>query len=68
MIVGMDANPQARDAIGAGGNFKASMAQDFQGIGSAVAAAAADAIAGKPSSAAVTYVPTKLITASNVGE
>ena len=68
VIVGMDANPQARDAIAAGGNFKASMAQDFQGIGSAVAAATARAIAGEPSSAAVTYVPTKLITIANVNE
>jgi ribose transport system substrate-binding protein len=31
VIVGMDANPQARDAIAAGGNFEASMAQDFEG-------------------------------------
>ena len=35
VIVGMDANPQARDAIAAGGNFEASMAQDFEGIGAA---------------------------------
>lgn len=68
VIVGMDANPQARDAIAAGGNFKASMAQDFEGIGSAVAAATARAIAGEPSTAAVTYVPTKLITAANVSD
>ncbi len=68
VIVGMDANPQARDAIAAGGSFRASMAQDFQGIGSAVAEAAAAAIAGKPSPAAVTYVPTRLITSANVGD
>ncbi|MEM8731220.1 MAG: substrate-binding domain-containing protein [Pseudomonadota bacterium] len=66
VIVGMDANPQARDAIAAGGNFRASMAQDFQGIGSAVAAATAQAISGTPSAASVTYVPTKLITPANV--
>ena len=41
VIVGMDANPQAREAIAAGGNFEASVAQDFVGIG----AATADAIA-----------------------
>ena len=27
MITGIDANPQARDAIAAGGNFEASIAQ-----------------------------------------
>ena len=37
----MDANPQAREAIAAGGNFEASIAQDFKGIG----AATADAVA-----------------------
>ena len=66
VIVGIDANPQARDAIAAGGNFRASVAQDFEGIGRAVAQATAAAIAGQPSAAAVTYVPTKLITQANV--
>ncbi len=66
VIVGMDANPQARDAIAAGGNFEASMAQDFVGIGSAVADAAARAIAGEESRQGVIYVPTKLITSANV--
>ena len=61
-------NPAWREAIAAGGNFRASMAQDFQGIGSAVAVATAAAIAGQPSSASVTYVPTKLITLSNVSD
>ena len=37
VITGMDANPQARDAIAKGGNFEASMAQDFKGIGRTVA-------------------------------
>ncbi|MEM8915578.1 MAG: substrate-binding domain-containing protein [Pseudomonadota bacterium] len=68
VIVGMDANPQARDAIAANGNFRASMAQDFQGIGSAVAEATANAIAGDPSEQIVTYVPTKLITSANVND
>ncbi|MEM7694138.1 MAG: substrate-binding domain-containing protein [Pseudomonadota bacterium] len=66
VIVGMDANPQARDAIAKGGNFKASMAQDFQGIGAAVAVATARAIAGEPSAQSVTFVPTELITSANV--
>ncbi|MEM0907369.1 MAG: substrate-binding domain-containing protein [Pseudomonadota bacterium] len=68
VIVGMDANPQARDAIKKGGNFRASMAQDFDGIGREVAKAAAAAIAGEPSTQSVTFVPTELITGANVGE
>ena len=31
VITGIDANPQAREAIAAGGNFEASIAQDFAG-------------------------------------
>ena len=68
VIVGMDANPQARDAIKAGGNFEASMAQDFQGIGAATADAVARAMKGEEIKAGVIYVPTKLITTANVGE
>ena len=67
VIVGMDANPQARDAIKAGGNFEASMAQDFVGIGSATANAVGRAIAGQEIKAKVIYVPTVLITTANVG-
>ncbi len=68
VIVGMDANPQARDAIAAGGNFEASMAQDFDGIGKAAFAATADAIAGKEIRSKVIYVPTVLITAANAAQ
>jgi len=68
VIVGMDANPQARDAIRAGGSFEASMAQDFVGIGTAVAEAVARAISGAPSVQNVTYVPTKLITVATVDD
>lgn len=67
VIVGMDANPQARDAIKTGGNFEASMAQDFVGIGSATANAVGRAIAGQEIKAKVIYVPTVLITTANVG-
>ena len=67
VIVGMDANPQARDAIKAGGNFEASMAQDFVGIGSATADAVGRAMAGQEIKAKVIYVPTVLITTANVG-
>ncbi len=64
----MDANPQAREAIAKGGNFEASVAQDFQGIGSATADAVARVLAGETIKQNVIYVPTKLITAANVGE
>ena len=68
VIVGMDANPQARDAIKEGGNFEASMAQDFIGIGSATADAVGRAMAGQEIKAKVIYVPTVLITTANVGD
>lgn len=66
VIVGIDANPQARDAIAAGGNFEASIAQDFIGIGKATADAVARAISGEEIRERVTYVPTVLVTKSNV--
>lgn len=68
VISGIDANPQARDAIAAGGNFEASVAQDFAGIGKAAFAAAANAVAGKPSLSKVIYVPTVLITSANAAQ
>jgi ribose transport system substrate-binding protein len=68
VITGMDANPQARDAIKAGGNFEASMAQDFPAIGAAAAEAAARAMKGEEIKQKVIYVPTKLITAANAAE
>ena len=40
VITGIDANPQARDAIAQGGNFEASVAQDFAGIGATAASMA----------------------------
>ncbi len=68
VITGIDANPEARAAIGKGSNFEASMAQDFKGIGGAVADAVKRQIAGEKIVASVIYVPTRLITAANVGE
>ncbi len=65
VIVGMDANPQARDAIAQGGNFEASMAQDFVGIGKAAAEATARAMAKEEIKSKVTYVPTVLVTKAN---
>jgi ribose transport system substrate-binding protein len=68
VITGIDANPQAREAIAAGGNFEASVAQDFAGIGRTTADTVARILAGEELRARVIYVPTVLITAANVGE
>jgi ribose transport system substrate-binding protein len=68
VITGIDANPQAREAIAAGGNFEASVAQDFTGIGTAAADAVARVLAGEEIKQGVIYVPTKLITAANAAE
>ena len=68
VITGIDANPDARAAIAKGGNFEASMAQDFKGIGAATANAVKRHMAGEATKQSVIYVPTKLITAANVGE
>ena len=68
VITGIDANPEARAAIGKGSNFEASMAQDFKGIGGAVADAVKRQIGGEKIVSSVIYVPTRLITAANVGE
>ncbi|EEW26830.1 substrate-binding domain-containing protein [Rhodobacter ferrooxidans] len=66
VITGIDANPQARDAIAAGGNFEASVAQDFAGIGRTTADTVARVLAGEVLRQNVVYVPTVLITAANV--
>ncbi|MEM7734606.1 MAG: substrate-binding domain-containing protein [Deinococcota bacterium] len=68
VIVGIDANPQALDAIDAGGNFEASVAQDFEGIGSTTAEVVAQYLAGNPTDQRIVYVPTTLVTQSNVSE
>lgn len=66
VIVGMDANPQARSAIAEGGNFEASMAQDFAGIGRRTAEAVATVLSGEEVARKVIYVPTTLVTQENV--
>ena len=66
VITGMDANPQAREAIAKGGNFEASMAQDFKGIGRTVADLVKRHLAGEKIKQRVVYVPTTLITQENV--
>lgn len=68
VITGIDANPQARDAIAAGGNFEASIAQDFQGIGSTAADVVERLLAGQDLRESVIYVPTKLVTSANAAE
>lgn len=68
VVTGIDANPQARDAIAAGGNFEASIAQDFAGIGRATAEAVARQLAGEEIRSGVTYVPTVLVTRENAAE
>ncbi|HXT05715.1 MAG TPA: substrate-binding domain-containing protein [Roseiarcus sp.] len=66
VITGMDANPQARAAIAKGGDFEASMSQDFKGIGRTVADTVKRYLAGEKIKQGVIYVPTTLITQENV--
>lgn len=68
VITGIDANPQAREEVAKGGNFEATVAQDFAGIGKAAAEAVAGLLAGTAPAEAVTFVPTKLITKDNAAE
>ena len=65
VITGIDANPQAREAIAKGGNFEASMAQDFTGIGRTTAEAVKRTLSGERIKQSAIYVPTKLVTAAN---
>lgn len=65
VIVGIDANPQAQDAIAAGGNFEASVAQDFPGIAAEVANQIERYLDGETLTQTTVYVQTKLITAAN---
>ncbi|MBK8136740.1 MAG: substrate-binding domain-containing protein [Chloroflexi bacterium] len=68
VITGIDANPQALEAIAQAGNFEASIAQDFSGIGSLVADQIERYLAGETLTQRVVYAPTKLITAANVAD
>ena len=65
VITGIDANPQARDAISLSGNFEASIAQDFSAMGAAAAEVVEGAILGMEQRARVIYVPTRMVTANN---
>ena len=68
VIVGIDGNEQARSVIADGGNFEATVAQDFQGIGQTAARVVARLVAGETIKEPVTYVDTKLITAANANQ
>lgn len=68
VITGIDANPQAREEIAAGGNFEATVAQDFSGIGAATAEAVARVLGGEEILQSTIYVPTMLITAVNADQ
>lgn len=68
VITGIDANPQAREAIAAGGNFEASVAQDFDGIGRTTADTVARILGGDAIVNRVIYVPTRLVTVANVND
>ncbi len=68
VITGIDANPEARAAIAKAGNFEASMAQDFKGIGAKVAEYVKRKLSGEAIKQSVIYVPTRLITSANVAE
>jgi ribose transport system substrate-binding protein len=65
VVVGIDATPQARDAIARGSNFEATIAQDFPGIAHTVADLVETYLAGGKVTQTTYYVPTKLITAAN---
>jgi ribose transport system substrate-binding protein len=66
VIVGIDANPQALDAISKGGNFEASVAQDFNGMGRTVGSLVDTYLNKGKITQTTVYVPTKLVTAANV--
>jgi ribose transport system substrate-binding protein len=66
VIVGIDATPQARDAIMEGGNFEATVAQDFQGIARLTADLVATYLAGDEVGQRNYYVPATLVTAETI--
>lgn len=68
VITGIDANPQARDAIAAGGNFEASIAQDFNQMGVQAAKVLETVLGGGDQRASVVYVPTNLVTSANAAD
>jgi ribose transport system substrate-binding protein len=65
VIVGLDAIDPAREAIAAGGNFEASVAQDFVGIANTVADNVDAYLNGTTPVAKTIYVPATLVTKEN---
>lgn len=65
IIVGIDATNPAREAIAAGGNFEATVAQDFPGIAQTVADQIAVYLDGGEITRSNIYVPTTLVTVDN---
>ena len=68
VIVGLDAIDPAREAIAAGGNFEATVAQDFAGIANAVASGVDAYLNGSPMSQKTIYVPAMLVTKDNASQ
>lgn len=66
VIVGIDATEQARDAIAAGGNFEATVAQDFSGIAQTVADLVEMYFAGEEITQTNYYVTASLLTAADL--
>ena len=66
IIVGIDATDQAKDRIATGGNFKATVAQDFQGIASTVAKTIEGYLNQGSVSQKQIYVSAKLVTAGRL--
>lgn len=62
VIVGIDAIDPAREAIAEGGAFKATVAQDFEGIATALADRLDAYLNGQKPSHLTVYVPAKLVT------
>jgi len=66
IIVGIDATDQAKDRIATGGNFKATVAQDFQGIAITVAKTIEEYLHQGSVSQKQIYVSAKLVTAGSL--
>ena len=66
IIVGIDATEQARDAIVEGGNFEATVAQDFAGIAQTVADLVEMHLAGEEITQTNYYVSASLVTAADL--
>lgn len=68
VIVGIDATEQARDAIAAGGNFEATVAQNFSGIAGQVADLVERYLGGEEITQVNYYVPASLVTQADLAE